>query len=634
MKRLYLFLLAGFIAISSIRAQNFHWASKIGGVEQDAVAAVATDVNGNVITTGYFWGTADFDPGTGTFYMTSSGEYEAYIQKLDASGNLVWAKKIGSVWSDYGLDINTDASGNIYVMGIFRGIVDFDPGPSPFNMGSSTSINHDIFLLKLDAGGNFVWAVQKQATNQVNRYVSGGQFTIDNNNNIYMAYAFCDNQQGQSSYITIEKIDNSGTSLWSKQINKAAGSSFTPYLLPPSIALDGTGNVIVAGSFLREIDFDPDGNYELTTNGSQNGYVLKLDNTGDFVWVKQLECNFPWFSNILDVAIDVNNDIYAVGRFAGTVDFDPNAPTQSQTSISSLGHSMFIWKLTGAGNFTWMKQYGNGGNNVLNAVTTDAQGNIYTTGYFETSAHFTTSPLTSVNNSGDVVTLKLDNNGGYVWARQMGGSSSEAGYAIAVNNNGDVFTAGGFYATVNFDYLGAGFNLTSAGNLDGFIQKTAVCPIIDITVAQSGSTLTANASGGGVQYQWLNCNTGLIIPGASNKTYNPATTGNYAVIITAGNCSDTSACFNAFGVGIDYIQAGAVSIYPNPTDGNLAIRLGKTYTDVQLIITTQVGQLVAAEEYKNTAAVQTMFDGPAGVYFVTIIADGHVISHDKIVKTR
>ncbi len=634
MRILYLSLLMSCIAMSSVHAQSFRWASKVGGTWHDATNSIATDAGGNVVSTGYFWGTADFDPGPGTSNMTSAGDYDVFIQKLDAAGNLVWAKQIGGVGMDYGIVVKTDASGNIYIMGAFMSTVDFDPGPGLYNMASYGPGARDIFILKLDASGNFVSVDQRQKTNPFDDDVSGADFALDNSNNIYMAYAFCNNQQSQSSYITIEKTDNSGTSLWSKQINKAAGSSFNPFLTAPSIALDASGNVFLAGSFLREIDFDPDGNLELTTNGSQNGYVLKLDNTGDFVWVKQLECNFPGFSNINDIATDPNGNITAVGRFAGTADFDPNSGTNSQTSISNLGHSMFVWKLTGAGNFVWMNQYGNGGNNVLNAVTTDAAGNIYATGYFETYAYFTTTPLTSVNNSGDIVTLKLNSNGGYIWAAQMGGNSSEAGYSVAVNNNGDVFTVGGFYGTVNFDFHGTGLNLTSSGNLDGFIQKTANCPIIDTTVAQSGSTLTSNATGGGVLYQWMNCNTGIIIQGAFNKTYTPTVTGNYAVILTAGNCIDTSACFTVPGVGISDIESKTVSIYPNPTDGKLTIRLGKTYTDVQLIITTQVGQLVAAEEYKNTSTVQTLFDGPAGIYFVTVTADGGIISHNKIVKNR
>ncbi|HYC29718.1 MAG TPA: hypothetical protein VEB42_12890, partial [Chitinophagaceae bacterium] len=380
----------GLMAMDAVHAQNFHWATRIGGTGHDAAVSAATDANSNVIAVGYFWGTVDFDPGTGTSNMTSTGEYDAYIQKLDASGNLVWAKKIGSTWSDYTLDIKTDMSGNIYIMGIFRGTVDFDPGPGTFTMASSSSSGQDIFLMKLDASGNFAWAVQRQATEQADRYAAGGQFTMDNNNNIYMAYGFCDNQQNEASYRIIEKTNGSCTSIWTKQINEAAGSSFKPFLLAPAITLDAAGNIIVAGTFRNEIDFDPDGILELSTDGSQNGYVLKLDNTGDLVWVKQLEISFPGFTNIQDVAADPNGNLYAVGRFGGTADFDPNAGTQAQTSISSLGHSMFIWKLTGGGNFAWMKQYGNGGNNILNAVTTDGIGNVYTTGYFETIAYFTT----------------------------------------------------------------------------------------------------------------------------------------------------------------------------------------------------------------------------------------------------
>src|SRR5205814_1679548 len=107
-------------------------------------------------TTGVFSGTADFDPGPGTFLLNSAGGRDSFISKLDASGNFVWAKSIGGAYEDVGHSIAVDVSGNVYTTGWFYGMVDFDPGEKIYNLTSAGYL--DIFVSKLDASGNFVWA--------------------------------------------------------------------------------------------------------------------------------------------------------------------------------------------------------------------------------------------------------------------------------------------------------------------------------------------------------------------------------------------------------------------------------------------------------------------------------------------
>jgi hypothetical protein len=127
----------------------------MGGTNVDQGIDVALDSAGNVYTTGFFLGTVDFDPGAGTFNLTSAGSGDLFVSKLDASGNLVWARSMGgAASSDEGYGIVVDGAGNVYTTGSFSGTGDFDPGAGTANLTSAGSF--DVFVQKLDASGNFV----------------------------------------------------------------------------------------------------------------------------------------------------------------------------------------------------------------------------------------------------------------------------------------------------------------------------------------------------------------------------------------------------------------------------------------------------------------------------------------------
>ena len=80
---------------------------------------MAVDSSGNVYTTGYFAGTADFDPGAGTTNLTANGSSDVFVSKLDSSGDLVWAKSFGDTSVDYCYSVAVDSSGNVYTTGTF-----------------------------------------------------------------------------------------------------------------------------------------------------------------------------------------------------------------------------------------------------------------------------------------------------------------------------------------------------------------------------------------------------------------------------------------------------------------------------------------------------------------------------------
>ncbi len=126
---------------------NYIWAKGMGGTGDDRGYFITTDSNG-VYSTGYFNGTADFDPGADSYNLTSAGSTDIYISKLDSStGVFVWAKQMGGTGADYGRSARVDSSGSVYTAGYFTGTADFDPGAGTVNFTSS-GVN-DIFVSKL-----------------------------------------------------------------------------------------------------------------------------------------------------------------------------------------------------------------------------------------------------------------------------------------------------------------------------------------------------------------------------------------------------------------------------------------------------------------------------------------------------
>ena len=112
-------ILVCLLATTSIHAQTFEWAKSFGVTSNEDGRSITVDASGNVYTTGEFSGTADFDPGAGASNLISAGRSDIFVQKLDASGNFLWAKSFGGINSDRGISITVDASGTVYTTGEF-----------------------------------------------------------------------------------------------------------------------------------------------------------------------------------------------------------------------------------------------------------------------------------------------------------------------------------------------------------------------------------------------------------------------------------------------------------------------------------------------------------------------------------
>jgi hypothetical protein len=468
-------ILACLFLVKPLNAQDFDWAKSFGGTSSDEGQSISVDALGNVYNTGYFQGTVDFDPGSGTSILTSLGSDDIFVQKIDAFGNLLWVKSFGGTSFDKGLSLNIDALGNVYTTGYFEGTVDFDPGTGTSNHTSTGP--RDIFVQKMDSLGNFLWATSFGGPS----FDVGQSISIDASGNVYTTGSFVgtadfDPGAGTSNLtsagsrdIFVQKMDASGNFLWAKSF----GGTSNDY--GESISLDTSGNLYITGYFRGTVDFDPGvGTSNITTAGGFDIFVQKMDTSGNFLWAKSFGGTFDDFGK--SISVDALGNVYTTGYFQGTLDSDPGAGTSNLTSAGS--SDIFVQKMDASGNFLWSKSFGSTSIDEGQSISVDTLGNVYTAGSFvgtvDSDPGAGTSNLTSAG-SRDIFVQKMDSLGNFLWATSFGGPLSDVGYSIFVDPLGNVYTTGYFQGTVDFNPGSATANLSSNGGVDIFVQKLSQC---------------------------------------------------------------------------------------------------------------------------------------------------------------
>ncbi|HIF14741.1 MAG TPA: hypothetical protein EYQ86_05240, partial [Bacteroidetes bacterium] len=166
-----------------------------------------------------------------------------------------------------------------------------------------------------------------------------------------------------------------------------------------------------------------------------------------------------------EMGIDGAGNIYVVGAFSDSLDFDPDSTT-SRVLHSGGGRDAYILKLDPDGNLLWVKQIEGQADNWLRAIFVDDNGNSYTTGYFSALATLDTAIYQSADSS-DCFIQKRNTDGDLIWTRTMGGQGDDQGMSISVDFDGNVYTAGTFSDTNKI----ANTTLVSNGMSDMFITK-------------------------------------------------------------------------------------------------------------------------------------------------------------------
>lgn len=252
--------------------------------------------------------------------------------------------------------------------------------------------------------------------------------------------------------VYVSKFNADGIFQWARKWNQL------PYeLYPGSLIVDNNGNLFV-NIFIQ------------TAFSTNQTLIIKLDARGNELWQKRINTN-GWGGRAM--ALDPLGNVIVAGGFSGTVDFDPNAGVQNIVGDDDL----FIWKLDVDGNLMWVKTMAGTGTVQPGAMSTDPSNNLLVTGHFsggptDFDPGAGTTTLTPVGGA-DAFYLKLEPDGDFIWANQIGGLGIEYAYDIACHTTGDIFIAGSFTETVDFD-PGAGTSTATSspsGKYDGYLLR-------------------------------------------------------------------------------------------------------------------------------------------------------------------
>jgi hypothetical protein len=737
-----------FIIIFSFQsqAQNtiFKWAKGIQGNNIKSSNDIKVDATGNVFIVGSFKGVADFDTDTMMSNLTSTGNDDIFIAKYTNNGNLIWCKKMGGTNQDVAVKMAIDVAGNIYITGYFNGTVDFNPNTGINNLIAVGGRN--TFVCKLDGNGNYIWA--KKFSNSYNQ---GFSVDCDPGGNTYITGEFLQTVdfdpssailnltgQGFAPDLFIVKLDEQGNLIWVKAI-VGDNSEFST-----DIKVDQNGNVYTCGYFYGTADFDPSAaTFHLSSAKptTTDMFITKFDLNGNLLWAKSYGDSLDDFGYRL--AIDLTGNVYSVGWFYGTINFDQGF---SDFSISTYqgAKNGFILKLNNQGNFVWANGILGFGEIVMSDITLDSLSNIYVTGnlIYTADFDFSASTFDLYSNGGpDLFIAKYDANGMFHFANNVGDSSpfgtGAYGNAIALDNNQNIFVTGGFIGTIDFDPSANLSNLTSelpnvndlmiikhgpclnSSNFQSFtfcpgntitvgnsvyslagsyidtlvnsigcdsiintsitlfptydsIQTIYLCAgdsvlidgnyvdstsfyvqnIIDTNgcnnsitsyvnvyqplntnVTVSNTNLTADFPPLiGVTYQWLDCSNNFTpLLGETNQNFIPIANGSYAVLVGNSNCQDTSACYDFVTVGeMSFNDENLISISPNPVKDILTISINNNALKNTLItIYAADGKIVYANNL--TSGMIDLSELSSGIYFVQC-SDSSTTFSKKITK--
>jgi hypothetical protein len=320
---------------------NFIWAKTFGGVGIESCRDMNLDAFGNLIITGVYQGTSDFDPNGGVINMTSVGQFDAFLLKLDVSGNYVWAKSIQSANSNYINQVIVDHTGNINVVGYFQGTADFDPSSATFSM--TTIGDKSAFFAKYSPQGQFMNATMIGGSG----FEIGKAIAVDLQDNIYITGDFRGvvdfDPSGNTNFVTsagirdifVAKYTTQGQLVWVNKIGGTGDDQAT------AITLDNNNEVFVAGYFNGSMTFP---NLKTFTSAGNTDIVLARYDSGGAL--KYIVC-YGGGNGDEAIGLIANNsgDIYNIGWIQGVSNF-------GNTTLSSAGDRDIYFAKTTMENLT------------------------------------------------------------------------------------------------------------------------------------------------------------------------------------------------------------------------------------------------------------------------------------------
>ena len=476
---------------------------------------VAIDDAGNIFVSGQFQRTVDFDPAhlhPNAIVTSNSNTVDAFLIKFDSNRNFLWVRTWGSgVGRDAASGVVVDSSGNAYVAGLYQGTVDFGSG-FIFTSNAMPPLlygpDNNIFVAKFNpsgatqcvhtwggtTGGEGYSIAIDRANSAV--YVQGDWSTytntipVDFNQNDPAHPALRYNHGFYDAFLS--KFDLNGNFVWN---NTWGGHGYDDGTM---VTVDNLGNVYVCGMYGStdlDLNFDPEGGPaglghphggDPSTDWKYvNVFLSKFDSQGKFKWVR------TWGGLNSDdacgsVLTDQAGNVYAGGRFNCTNCNFNGDPLGVPMMISTTGfHDGFISKYNASGTLQGVSIWSGTTYEAVTGLTLDKAGNIYATGWVWGTPNNPADPNFGLK-YGYAHVAVMAPFGTTQWAKTWGVSGYQTYNTPAVfDSTGNIYLAGSFQNTVNFNTDGGTDNKTAAAtgtnNFDSYLMKLVGQSVPDVS---------------------------------------------------------------------------------------------------------------------------------------------------------
>lgn len=500
-------------------------------------------------------------------------------------------------------------------------------------------------------GQDFLWA----RDTSISQITTAKLIVVDHSGNSYTVL--------NDGYLM--KLDSDGHFIWGKQLAHTI----------KTLSCDDTGSIFITGHFVATTDFNPDVSVNadivpIGTNG--DGYLLKLDSSGVFQWVKH-------FAGIASgcvpraIELDFAGNIIINGAFTGTIDFDPGSGNNDVTApvinvfIAKLNpQGDLIWvqnqsysgnlvinyclttdpmgniysvapfdtltisRFTPSGTFVWAKRFGDEySTNIINDIVADKDGSVYATGTFQSTGYFDFDPgpatFDILPTDFDAYVYKLDSSGDFVWAKHFTGPENQEGNAIAIDTNNSVYITGYFQISADMDPGAGVVTLATAPTIPLHLHDVFLAKL-----SQAGNFMSARQMGGtGFDESY-----GLAMDGAGSiyicgefygtADYDPGpavhnlqstSTGAYPDAFVVKLSSTSS-------VDVQVLEKlhPSVLIYPNPATSELTIKTEKQFNSYT--ITNSIGQMMMEGDMNGKESKVDIRSLATGMYYISLEGQG------------
>ncbi len=677
---------------------QIQWAVRYGNTTQEEGEGIVTDNNGNVYVSGYFSNSITF--GSTTLTGNASNNYTAFLIKLNPSGVLQWARKVNPTNTVYNAKLAIDRNNNIYVAGFhtdnsvyisryntsgdqiwintyltssatkyLRDITCDNNGnviiAGSFSLGSmtlagstiSTSgtllFDRDGYVAKFDNNGNPLWLKQVVSPH----FDDEGQIdgvAVDNSNNIYitgrvdttaaMGNVIVPILGARSHKAIVFKLDQNGNAIWGKGSNNG-------FQIPNSIITGNDKDIYISGYFADTFYLD---NKMAISNGSNDGFVIRIDTNGVVKWMKNIGGTLADESS--GIAVNNTNDVYVAGGFKGTVTYGPTTLTsngstdmfltkfkQCDLPIASITYSgaasicngqskLLSTPFCNTNSYQWMLN----GNNISNA-------NASTYNATQTGTY-------SVKVSAFIGCESISNNVSITTSSPP--SVSILGHPYVCSGQTTLLDAGtGFTsyewstgASVRQINAGVGnysVTVTNANNCSATAFKSIfelIVPTANITYTSTGNTYSffSNADGDSITYIW-DLGDGSFSNDA-NLVHTYLSNGNQTItLIVSNRCGSNSyqRIINLPTAIINNKNTPNILVYPNPNNGKFIIELNSLKSgNGNIIIYNTIGEKVLIKSVttlKNQNKIPIDLSNLAnGIYHVSFTLDDEIYNSQVI----